>query len=108
MPASVPIQGLDHDEQDRRCAFTGQFNDRRRTFGNLPLSKARNISVHRTGVAPVTVATTGFFGVTYTGGPTSPIPSTETRQIDDPNLAFWQSLPRFDQCTPTSISTDRS
>jgi hypothetical protein len=82
------FQGLDHDEQDRRCAFTGQFNDRRRTFGNLPLSKARNISVHRTGVAPVTVATTGFFGVTYTGGPTSPIPSTETRQIDDPNLPF--------------------
>lgn len=37
---------------------------------------------------------TGIFGVTYTGGPTTPVPISETRQIDDQNLQFLAQPPR--------------
>jgi hypothetical protein len=81
-------QTLDQEEKHRRSEFTRQFDDTRRAFGKLPLSEARNVSVHRTGVTPVTVATTGFFGVTYTGNQIKLIPGSETREIDDPQYAF--------------------
>jgi hypothetical protein len=88
------FQQLDVSEQTRRQAFTAQFSSARQAFAKLPLSEARNISVHRSGIADVTVATTGLFGVAYIGGPTKPIPISETRQIDDPSLAFLAtSLP---------------
>ena len=57
-------------------------------FRALRLGKARHISEHRTGVAPVTVTISGLFGVVYLGGPAEPIPLSETRQIDDPDLAL--------------------
>jgi hypothetical protein len=44
------------------------------------------------GYPPVKVAITGMFGVTYIGGPTQPVPMTEARQIDNPELA-WLSKP---------------
>jgi hypothetical protein len=81
-------QTLAQDEKDRRAEFTRQFDATRLAFAQLPLSQARNVSVHRTGLTPVTVAVTGFFGVTYTGDQTTPIPGTETREIDDPKYAF--------------------
>jgi hypothetical protein len=82
------FQQLNVSEQTRRQAFTVQFNSARQAFAKLPLSEARNISVHRSGIPDITVATTGLFGVTYIGGPTKPIPISETRKIDDPSLAF--------------------
>lgn len=82
------FQSLAPEEQDRRRAFTDQFDDARQKFGKHPLSVARNISVHRTGVAPVRCATTGFFGVKYVGDPVTPIPIAETREISDPEYAF--------------------
>ena len=48
----------------------------------------RNIVNHRTGVTPATVTITGMFGMTHIGSPGVPVPFTETRTIDDPNLAF--------------------
>ena len=82
------FQSLTSEEQVRRRAFTDQFGDARQKFGKHPLSVARNISVHRTGVAPVRCATTGFFGVKYVGDPVTPIPISELREIGDPEYAF--------------------
>jgi hypothetical protein len=75
------------DERDRRHEFKKEFKPHYDGFRALPLSTARNMSEHR-GVAPVTVKISGRFGVTYIGNATEPIPLSETRQIDDPNLPF--------------------
>jgi hypothetical protein len=44
--------------------------------------------VHRAGLPNVEATITGMFGVTYAGGPAKHVPIAETRQIDDPGLAF--------------------
>jgi hypothetical protein len=79
---------LPSDEQTSRREFSKQFKKHYDVFKNLPLSEARHISEHRKGYADVTVAINGMFGVTYTGGPTKAVPISETREIDDPTLAF--------------------
>jgi hypothetical protein len=79
---------LPSDEQDRRLEFSKQFKKDYNAFAKLPLSEARHISEHRTGYADVTVAINEMLGVIYTGGPTKAVPISETREIDDPNLAF--------------------
>jgi hypothetical protein len=76
------------DEKARRREFQKQFKKDRDGFDGLLLSKARDISVHRTGFAPVTGKIKGFFGVVYDSNPVKSVPMSETRQIDDPNLAF--------------------
>jgi hypothetical protein len=86
-----PFSSLPAEEQARRREFQRQFKPHLQTVNQLLLSTSRNISEHRTGVPPVTVATTGFFGVTYVGGPLTRIPTTETRQIDEPNRPFVPS-----------------
>lgn len=84
---------LPAEERDRRCEFRKQLQTRYDGFCGLPLGIARNISEHRIGYPPVTVAISGWFGVTYTGGPAKRVPISETRQIDDPNLA-WMDKPQ--------------
>jgi len=79
---------LSPDEQDRRRQFKRQFGDDYRGFRSLRMSKVRHITEHRTGVAPATVTIKGSFGDTHKGSPTQPVPTSETRQIDNPNLAF--------------------
>jgi hypothetical protein len=79
---------LPDDERDRRHEFKEEFKQHYDGFRALPLGTARHISEHRTGVAPVTVTISGMFGVTYRGNAAERIPLTETRQIDDPDLAF--------------------
>ena len=79
---------LTPDERDRRNQFSAEFDSEYRGFRLLRLSTVRHIIEHRTGVAPVTVAISGRFGVTHVGNPTQGVPPTETRQIDDPDLAF--------------------
>lgn len=54
------------DERDRRKAFKKQFHPHHDAFRKLPLSKARNVSVHRTGIVPVKATIDNRFGVTYT------------------------------------------
>jgi signal transduction histidine kinase len=79
---------LPADEQDRRHEFKEEFNPHYEGFRALRLGTARHTIEHRTGVAPATVTINGLFGVIYIGGPAERIPLSETRQIDDPNLAF--------------------
>jgi len=79
---------LPSDERNRRKDFNKQFKSSYDTFRALPLSSMRHNIEHRSGVAPVEVAIVGRFGVIHVGGPGRPIPISETRQIDDPNLAF--------------------
>lgn len=75
-------------ERDRRREFAKQFERHHKGFRTLPLGTARHISEHRTGLAPVKVAISGMFGVKYTGSPANRVPISETRQIDDPTVAF--------------------
>lgn len=73
------FDGLDPTEQSRRCTFTTEFKTAGYTsFQSLPLSNARNVSCHRTGVAPAEASISGFFGVTYTGNPVQRVPDVET------------------------------
>ena len=75
------VEALDPDEQKRRREFRNKFKADYDAFRALPLGTARHISEHRTGVLPVTVTVTGRFGLTYSGGPTNPIPTSETREL---------------------------
>lgn len=90
------FDGLPAAEQTRRTKFTDQFQDAHKTFRELPLSGARNISLHRTGVAPIQVNITGRFGVSHVGTPIRHIPDAESRPIKaaaDPALQWAATLP---------------
>jgi hypothetical protein len=82
------FDGLDAAEQTRRRRFAENFKAAHMTFRELPLSTARNISLHRSGVTPVEVKITGRFGVAYTGTPIKRLPSSEIRQLDDPEFQW--------------------
>jgi hypothetical protein len=82
------FNALTADEQVRRHDFKKAFELHYDGFRALPLGTARHISEHRTGIAPATVTISGWFGVTYISNAAERIPDSETRQIDDPNLAF--------------------
>ena len=77
---------LSQNEKDRRQLFDDRFKQLHCKFRALPLGPVRHTIEHRSGVAPAAVTITGLYGVTYVGGPGDPVPLTETRQIDDPNL----------------------
>jgi hypothetical protein len=83
------FEALDPDEQKRRREFRDKFKADYDAFRALPLGTARHISEHRTGVPPVTVTVTGRFGLTYSGGPTKPIPTSEAREMP-PELGWMQ------------------
>jgi len=80
------FDGLPSAEQDRRKQFTQEFKSTRKAFSNLPLTKTRNVAVHRRGYAPYKVRIAGRFGVTHEGGPTKVIPLSEAPTIFDPNF----------------------
>ena len=79
------------DERKRRSEFQEKFRLDYDAFRTLPLSTARNISEHRTGAAPVTVKVIARFGVVHIGGPTKPIPTSETREV--PPEFGWLASP---------------
>jgi hypothetical protein len=79
---------LSPDEQGRRRQFKKQFADDYRGFRSRRLSEVRHNIEHRIGVAPATVTIKGAFGDTHRGSPTRLVPLAETRQIDNPDLAF--------------------
>jgi hypothetical protein len=96
-PMKNRFNGLDTQEQNRRRTFSTKFRAERNAFGKLPLSSARNITLHRTGSPPVEVAISGRFGVTYPGSPVQHVPSTETRPIAPSDYpanpaVLWQSI----------------
>jgi hypothetical protein len=82
---------LDPDEQKRRGEFGDKFKTDYDAFRALPLGTARHISEHRTGSPPVIATVTGRFGVTYKGGPTKPIPTSESREL--PAEYGWMQKP---------------
>jgi hypothetical protein len=88
---------LSPDEQKRRADFLTAFENGYDAFRNLPLSKARNISVHRAGYPPgVEARIVGSFGVSYIGSPVKRVPTVESRPPspgDDPNdpAVIWAS-----------------
>jgi hypothetical protein len=88
---------LSPDEQKRRSAFANAFQTIYDAFRNLPLSKARNVSFHRTGYPTgVEVHIHGMFGLSYTGSPVERVPTAESRPRgpgDDPNdpAVMWAS-----------------
>jgi hypothetical protein len=90
------FKGLTPAEQTRRKNFAVQFKTVHDTFRGLSLSNARNISLHRTGVAPVEVNITGRFGVSHIGTPIKHVPTSESTHIiagDDPALQWAATLP---------------
>jgi len=98
MPADMRrwFDGLPHDEQTRRRSFQAQFQPIFDQFRDLPLSKARNATVHRTGQAGVTVRITTWFGVLYEGSATDHVPEVVTRPVpegvDPPPGAYSQPI----------------
>jgi hypothetical protein len=76
-------------EQTRRSDFLIQFESDYDNFRNLPLSRERNISFHRTGYPAVEGKITGRYGV-YIGNPIKRLPSTETEPIITRDTAALQ------------------
>jgi hypothetical protein len=74
------FEALDREERERRRDFEAKFKADYDAFRALPLGTARHISEHRTGFPPVTAMVSGRFGI-YLGGPTKPIPTSETREL---------------------------
>jgi len=95
------FDGVPADEQTRRKQFSLEFEQIYKNFRDMPLSTARNISAHRVGYPDVTVAVIGAWGVRYEGSPIEHVPSTETREIDIPELGFLSKphVLRPDQAT---------
>jgi seryl-tRNA synthetase len=75
------LEGLPDDERNRRLQFNAEFSSALVGFRRLPLSKARAISDHRRGVAPVVGEIVGMFG-TYAVSPTERTPTSETRDVE--------------------------
>ena len=89
------LSGLKPPEQTRRRAFQAQLRPLSQTFTTMPLSGARNISLHRTGVPPVEVHVIGRWGP-YSGGPLTSIPQSEilpTVAGNDPALQWAATQP---------------
>ncbi|MGH9426729.1 MAG: hypothetical protein ACRD2L_10575 [Terriglobia bacterium] len=90
---------LPQAEQYRRTDFFKRFESDYDNFRNLPLTKERNISFHRTGYPAVEVNIAGRFGVSYIGSPVKRLPSAESRPVsagddpDDPAVQWAATLP---------------
>jgi hypothetical protein len=81
------FNGLPVAEQARRQTFAVSFGPLQHVFATLPLSNARNISLHRSGVAPVEVNIRGRFGVVHVGTPVEHVPIAESAPIGSGNDA---------------------
>ncbi len=86
---------LPADERQRRESFQQHFGPLYQQFRCLPLSQARNVTVHRKGEPPVEMQVNGRWGV-YVGGPAQHVPGAESQPIvagDDPALQWAATLP---------------
>jgi len=73
---------LPADEQIRRSQFSAEFASALADFRSMTLSKARKISDHRRGVAPVVGKIVGIFGI-YDVAATERAPTTEIRNRNE-------------------------
>ena len=85
--ALKPFNTLPPEEQDRRRDFQNQFD-----------SHLGDISVHRAGYAPVTVATISLLGVKYEGSATKRIPDAEIRHVNEAGPFVQSDLFQSCQC----------
>lgn len=85
---------LSADEQVRRRRFGHEFAPHLETFRRLPLSAARNFSVHRRGFPQYTFRVTGGFGTPYVGTALQPVPLSEAKQFNDPRRQVMFGKPR--------------
>jgi hypothetical protein len=85
------FEELPEDEKLRRVQFGADFAPALKQFRDMTLSKARNISDHRSGVAPVVGEIVGMFG-TYTVTATKRAPTSEIRDVE-PEFG-WLVKPR--------------
>jgi hypothetical protein len=67
-------QRLPLEEKTRRKRFQEGFSPLYTQFSQHPLSRARNITIHRGGTPPIDVEVTGQWGIMHQGGPTQHIP----------------------------------
>jgi hypothetical protein len=82
------FESLTRDERDRRRAFSKEFEPHLSAYRDLPLSEVRHVSEHRQGFSDVVVTVTGMFGVTYTGGPTKQVATSEKREDMPPGMEW--------------------
>jgi hypothetical protein len=73
------LRRLSAEERERREQFQQSFSPIYTAFGRHPVSRARVVTMHRTGLPPVEVQVTGYWGVVYRGGPTEAIPALDAR-----------------------------
>jgi hypothetical protein len=76
------FNALPPDQQARRKQFTAAFEPERVKFRTHPLTNARDISLHRSGVPDVEAKITGLFGVSYISTPVTVAPIAEENRID--------------------------
>lgn len=91
------FDGLPEEEQIRRSQFSASFSSALNRFRNMTLTKARNISEHRRGVAPVVGEIVGMFG-TYPVSATERAPTSEIRDDVEPEYGW---LPKPIAVRPT-------
>ena len=77
------LKTLGPNEQKRRQDFAAQFKPTLEAFKQLPLSRARNSTLHRRGETGTEVTIITWFGVSYSGSALKRIPSTVTRPVPD-------------------------
>lgn len=73
------FKGLEEEEKGRRRRFNSHFAVHVNEFQKLPLSKARDISLHRTGYPPATIEVSSMFGVVHLGTPIEHAPEFESQ-----------------------------
>jgi hypothetical protein len=80
------LPSLNPGEQDRRDAFQAQFRQLYRTFNQHPMSRARNVTIHWSGMPSVEVVVISQWGIVYgppggiyQGSPTQSIPLIDQR-----------------------------
>jgi hypothetical protein len=86
---------LTTSEVTRRRTFQKQFEPLSQTFAAKPLTRARNVTLHRTGVPPTEVHVVGRWD-SYSGGPLAAIPQSEILPIvagNDPALQWAATEP---------------
>ena len=88
------LDRLDVDERARREKFSEEFraSPHYKTFNKHRHTRARNIILHRTGVAPLEIEISDFFGVVHEGSPVRRIPAA-TSHPDNPEMPGSHGMP---------------
>lgn len=70
-------------ERAARNEFSKHFKPHYLTFQQLELVGARHVSEHRKGYPDVTIVINSMFGVVFRGDPTTPLPDSQRRNIEN-------------------------